>query len=52
MLPGKAENLRNLICSCHGSLILGGVNHQFYPGKTDLLFSLYLSVVSVCLYMH
>ena len=28
---------------------LGGVYHQFYPGKTD--FSLYLSLVSVCLYI-
>ena len=29
---------------------MGQVYHQFYPGKID--FSLYLSLVSVCLYMH
>ena len=26
MLPGKAENLRNVNCSCHGSDTGGGVN--------------------------
>ena len=25
VLPGKAENLRNVNCSCHGSVIMGGI---------------------------
>ena len=24
VLPGRAENLRNVNCSCHGSVIEGG----------------------------
>ena len=42
MLPGKAENLRNVICSCHGCVIPGGV-HQMYPAKSENLSSLAIS---------
>ena len=29
-LPGRAENLRNVNCSCRGSVASGGVNQQSY----------------------
>ena len=29
-LPGRAENLRNVNCSCCGSVVLGGVYHKIY----------------------
>ena len=29
-LPGRAENLRNVNCSCRGSVVLGGVYHKIY----------------------
>ena len=36
VLPGKAENLKYVICSCHGSVIRGG-QLEVLPGKAKNL---------------
>ena len=46
LYPGKSENWNFTLWPGRFG---GGVYHQFYLGKTD--FSLYLSLVSVCLYI-
>ena len=46
LYPGKSENGKFTLQS---GMFAWGVYHQFYLGKTD--FSLYLSLVSVCLYI-
>ena len=44
-LPGRAENLRNVNCSCHGSVVLGGYIIRFIWCHTDILLYLPISWV-------
>ena len=42
-LPGRAENLRNVNCSCHGSVVLGGYIIRFIWCHIDIAWYLPIS---------